>query len=160
MKQKNEKYMLDAVDLKILRVLQEDGTISITDLAKQVGISQAPCWRRVKQLKDDGIITRTVAILNREALGLSLAVYASVKLSNPSREAMEQFDEKIRKWPEVISCERVSGSSDYLLKIVAQDIQAYDQFLRTKLLDLALVSGVQSSFVVSTIKDTAALPVG
>lgn len=152
------EFSLDVADLRILAVLQEDASRSVGEVAERVGLSQTPCWRRIKRMKDAGVIRATVALVDREAVGLTFVAYAFVKLALPSRTNMERFDALVRRWPEVVTCERVTGAVDYLIKIVTVDIEEYDGFLRGKLLDSDLVSDVQSRIVVSTVKDTAALP--
>lgn len=154
-----EKTSLDAGDIKILRILQEDASLSIAEVAGKAGMSQTPCWRRIKRLKEAGTIRQVVALVDREALGLHFVSYAFVKLALPSRTNMEKFDRMMQIWPEVVTCERITGAVDYLIKVVAEDIKTYDDFLREKLLDLDLVSDVQSRIVVSTVKDSAALPI-
>jgi Lrp/AsnC family transcriptional regulator len=149
---------LDASDYRILQELQQDASRSVADIAKAVGMSQTPCWRRIKRLKDLGVIRSTVALVDRSALGLGFLSYAFVKLAVPSRENMDAFERAIGELPEVVSCDRVTGSVDYLIKVVVEDIGAYDHFLRHRLLDLGLVSDVQSSIVISTVKDSAQLP--
>lgn len=154
-----EKTSLDTGDIKILRILQEDASLSIAEVAGKAGMSQTPCWRRIKRLKEAGTIRQVVALVDREALGLHFVSYAFVKLALPSRTNMEKFDRMMQVWPEVVTCERITGAVDYLIKVVAEDIKTYDDFLREKLLDLDLVSDVQSRIVVSTVKDSAALPI-
>lgn len=156
----DDPFLLDSTDIRILHVLQKDASLSIADIAREVGMSQTPCWRRIKKLKEQGVIRQITAIVDREATGLSFVSYAFVKLTIPSRENMETFDKLINSWPEVITCERITGTVDYLLKIVTHDIKSYDRFLRLKLLDNDLVSDVQSRIVVSTVKYTVALPLG
>lgn len=155
----NEKTTLDSGDIRILRILQDDASLSIADVAGRAGMSQTPCWRRIKRLKEAGVIRQVVALVDREALGLDFVAYAFVKLALPSRTNMEKFDRMMRLWPEVVTCERITGAVDYLIKVVAEDIKSYDDFLREKLLDTDLVSDVQSRIVVSTVKDSAALPI-
>ncbi|AEV38538.1 Lrp/AsnC family transcriptional regulator [Pseudovibrio ascidiaceicola] len=154
----SENSLLDPSDIRVLRILQKDASQSIADIAKEAGMSQTPCWRRIKKLKETGVIKQTAALVDREAVGLGFLAYAFVKLTVPSRENMETFDRLIGVWPEVVTCERITGAVDYLIKVVATDIKSYDDFLRLKLLDNALVSDVQSRIVVSTIKETVALP--
>ncbi|KZK81329.1 Leucine-responsive regulatory protein [Pseudovibrio sp. Ad13] len=154
----SENSLLDPSDIRVLRILQKDASQSIADIAKEAGMSQTPCWRRIKKLKESGVIKQTAALVDREAVGLGFLAYAFVKLTVPSRENMETFDRLIGVWPEVVTCERITGAVDYLIKVVATDIKSYDDFLRLKLLDNALVSDVQSRIVVSTIKETVALP--
>ena len=150
---------LDPGDIRILRILQKDASLAVADVAREAGMSQTPAWRRIKRLKDAGIIRGIVALVDRQAVGLKFVAYAFVKLGLPSRQNMESFDRLVRLWPEVLLCERITGTVDYLLKVVTEDIDAYDQFLRYKLLDNELIVDVQSRIVVSTIKDTPALPI-
>lgn len=159
MKPSSERITLDAGDLRILRILQRDASLSVADVAREAGMSTTPCWRRIKRMKEAGVIRRIAALVDREAVGLGFVSYAFVKLALPSRDNMERFDRLIERWPEVVTCERVTGAVDYLLKVVTDDIKTYDDFLRLKLLDNELVSDVQSRIVVSTVKDTAALPI-
>jgi Lrp/AsnC family transcriptional regulator len=149
---------LEPGDIRILRIMQRDASLSIAEIARQAGMSQTPAWRRIKKLKENGVIRGIVALVDRDSAGLRFVSYTFVKLNVPSRQNMETFDRMVNQWPEVQLCERVTGAVDYLLKIVAVDIQAYDWFLRNKLLDNELVSDVQSRIVVATVKDTPALP--
>ncbi|WP_349357471.1 Lrp/AsnC family transcriptional regulator [Stappia sp.] len=154
----SEKSLLDPSDIRVLQILQRDASLSIADVAREAGMSQTPCWRRIKKLKENGVIRQVVAVVDREAVGLNFVAYAFVKLAVPSRENMETFDKYLERWPEVVICERVTGAVDYLIKVVTRDIKAYDDFLRLKLLDNTLVSDVQSRIVVNTVKETVALP--
>ena len=153
-----EKFTLDSGDIRILKVLQKDASLSIAEIAKQAGMSQTPCWRRIKKLKQQGILRQITAVVDREAVGLGFVSYAFVKLTVPSRKNMEEFDRLMRIWPEVVTCERITGAVDYLVKVVTEDIKSYDNFLCYKLLNSELVSDVQSRIVVSTVKETVALP--
>jgi Lrp/AsnC family transcriptional regulator len=152
------KNLLDATDLRILAEMQADASRPVAEIAGAVGLSQTPCWRRIRRLKEEGVIRAVVAIVDREAAGLGFTSYAFVKLAMPSRANMDRFDRLVAIWPEVVTCERVTGAVDYLIKVVAADIKDYDVFLREKLLDCDLVSDVQSRIVVSTVKDTTAIP--
>ena len=149
---------LDAIDAKILDLIQKDAALSVAEIADRVGLSSSPCWRRIKRLKEQGIIRQITAIIDRESVGLGFVAYSFVKLAVPSRENMETFDKLVHHWPEVVTCERITGAVDYLIKVVTDDIKTYDNFLRLKLLDNTLVSDVQSRIVVNTVKDTVALP--
>ncbi|MBC2860247.1 MULTISPECIES: Lrp/AsnC family transcriptional regulator [Stappia] len=155
----SEKNLLDPSDIRVLQIMQRDASLSIAEIAREAGMSQTPCWRRIKKLKETGVIRQVVAVVDREAVGLGFVAYAFVKLAVPSRENMETFDKLLQRWPEVVICERITGAVDYLIKVVASDIKAYDDFLRLKLLDNTLVSDVQSRIVVSTVKHTVALPI-
>lgn len=150
---------LDSGDIRILRILQRDASLAIAEVAREAGMSQTPAWRRIKRLKETGAIRAVVALVDRRAVGLNFVSYTFVKLGLPNRHNMENFDRLVKLWPEVLLCERVTGAVDYLLKVVTEDIVAYDEFLRHKLLDNDLVTDVQSRIVVSTIKDTPALPI-
>lgn len=153
-----EQISLDPADIRILRVLQEDASLSIAEVANRAGMSQTPCWRRIKRLKEAGVIRRTAALVDREKVGLRFASYTFVKLALPSTDNMQEFDRMVNRWPEVVLCERITGAVDYMIKVVADDIKAYDDFLRMKLLNSQLVSDVQSRIVVATVKDTPSLP--
>ncbi|MEJ1161047.1 Lrp/AsnC family transcriptional regulator [Prosthecomicrobium sp. N25] len=153
-----DQILLDAGDIRILRVLQEDASLSIAEVALRAGMSQTPCWRRIKRLKETGVIKRVAALVDREKIGLGFASYTFVKLALPSTENMAEFDRMVNRWPEVVLCERITGAVDYMIKVVTDDIKSYDVFLRMKLLNSQLVSDVQSRIVVSTVKDTPSLP--
>ncbi len=154
-----EEISLDATDVRILRILQRDASLSIAEVAQEAGLSQTPCWRRIKRMRDAGVIRQIAALIDRETVGLEFVSYTFVKLHVPSRENMERFDRLVNSWPEVVMCERITGAVDYLIKVVTEDIKSYDAFLRLKLLDGPLVSDVQSSIVVATVKDSPALPI-
>ena len=149
---------LDAVDLHILDLLQQDSSLSIAEVAERVGLSSSPCWRRIERLKKVGVIARQVTLLNTERLGLAFEVYASVKLQLPSRENLERFEAAVAGWPEVVDCATVTGAVDYMLRVVTRDMHAYDDFLRDKMLALGLVSDVQSRILMRVAKRTTAAP--
>lgn len=150
---------LDAIDRKILKVLQEDADLPTTELAERVGLSQAPCWRRIKRMQDEGIIRKRVVLLERRQVGLPIMVFASIKLAAHGERALPDFDEAVRRFPEVIECYTLMGSTDYLLKIVVPDVEAYERFLRDKLYQLPAVRETNSAIALSEIKNTTALPV-
>lgn len=149
---------LDAVDARILDLLQQDASLSIADIAERVGLSSSPAWRRIERLKKAGVIQKQVTLLDQEKLGLSFQVIASVKLQLPSRENLERFESAIADWPEVIECALVTGAVDYMLRVVTSDMHAYDDFLRDKMLALGLVSDVQSRIIMRVPKRTTAIP--
>ncbi|HVZ99645.1 MAG TPA: Lrp/AsnC family transcriptional regulator [Caulobacterales bacterium] len=151
---------LDAVDVKILDLLQQDASLSIADIAEKVGLSSSPCWRRIERLKKIGVIVRQVTLLDYEKLGLGFEVYASVKLQLPSRENLEKFESAVAKWPEVVECATVTGAADYMMRVVTSDMHAYDDFLRDKMLALGLISDVQSRIRMRVAKRTTAAPLG
>lgn len=149
---------LDAVDARILDLIQANASLSVAEIAEQVNLSSSPCWRRIKRLEDLGVITGRVTLLNREKLGLTFEVIASVKLELPNRENLERFEAAVAKWPEVVDCATVTGAVDYMLRIVTSNMHAYDDFLRDKMLSLGLVSDVQSRIVIRVAKRTTAVP--
>ena len=151
---------LDAVDVKILDLLQRDASLSIAEVAERVGLSSSPCWRRIERLKKLGIIQRQVTLLDREKLGLAFEVFASIKLQLPSRDNLEKFEAAIANWPEVVDCATVTGAADYMLRIITKDMHAYDDFLRDQILALGLVSDVQSHILMRVAKRTTAAPLG
>ncbi|MES1200787.1 MAG: Lrp/AsnC family transcriptional regulator [Pseudomonadota bacterium] len=151
---------LDAVDVKILDLLQQDASLSIADIAEKVGLSSSPCWRRIERLKKIGVIQRQVTLLDYEKLGLGFEVYASVKLQLPSRDNLEKFEAAVAKWPEVVECATVTGAADYMMRIITSDMHAYDDFLRDKMLGLGLISDVQSRILMRVAKRTTAAPLG
>lgn len=149
---------LDAVDARILDLLQRDASLSIAEIAEQVGLSSSPAWRRIERLKKAGVITRQVTLLDHEKLGLTFEVFASVKLQLPSRENLDKFEAAVGDWPEVVECSTVTGAVDYMLRVVTRDMHAYDDFLRDKMLALGLVSDVQSRIVMRVSKRSTAAP--
>ncbi len=150
--------VLDGIDRRILRELQRDSTIAIADLAQLVGLSQTPCWKRIKRLTDAGVITRRVALLDREKLDLGLVVFVSVRTSRHDQEWLDAFASAAASMPEVVEFYRLSGDTDYLLKVLVKDIAAYDAFYR-RLIAAVPLSDVSSAFAMEQIKSTTALPV-
>src|ERR1700741_1016648 len=122
------------MDARILAVIQEDAGLSAADVAGQVGLSASPCWRRIRRMEEAGLIQRRVTILDRERLGLGFEVYCTVKLSLPTKDNLDAFEQAIAKLPEVVQCATVTGSADYELRIVTRDMHAFDAFLRDRLL--------------------------
>ena len=149
---------LDAVGARILEIIQEDASLSVAEIAERVGLSSSPCWRRIKRLEDDGIIQRRVTILDREKLGLTFEVYCTVKLSLPTKANLETFERAVMEWPEVAQCSTVTGAADYELRIVTRDMHAFDDFLRDKMLNLGLVSNIESRIVIRGVKTSTSLP--
>ena len=150
--------VLDAIDRRILRELQADATVPIADLAERVGLSQTPCWKRVKRLTEAGVITRRVALLDPEKLDLGLAVFVSVRTNRHDQEWLDLFASAASAMPEVVEFYRLSGDTDYLLKVRVKDIAAYDAFYR-RLIARVPLADVSSAFAMEQIKSTTALPV-
>jgi Lrp/AsnC family transcriptional regulator len=152
------EIVLDNIDRRILRELQADATVPIAELAECVGLSQTPCWKRVRRLTDAGIITRRVALLDPEKLDLGLAVFVAVRTSRHDQEWLDLFASAASAMPEVVEFYRLSGDTDYLLKVRVKDIAAYDAFYR-RLISSVPLADVSSSFAMEQIKSTTALPV-
>ena len=145
------------MDIKILRLLQEDCTIPIADIGKRVGLSTTPCWRRVQKLEEAGIIRRRVALLDPAKVNAGVTVFVSIKTDLHSLDWLERFHAAVVDFPEVVELYRMSGDVDYLLRVVVPDIAAYDAFYK-KLIARIDISKVSSAFAMEQIKYTTALP--
>ncbi len=150
---------LDAIDRKILALLQEDGRMSLAALADKVGLSPSPCLRRVRLMEKAGIIARYVAVLSQLDVGLPVSVFVSIKLESQREEALTKFGRAIARWPEVLECYLMTGPRDYLLRVVVADLSAYEQFLKQKLTRLDGIASIESSFALEQVKYTNVLPV-
>lgn len=150
---------LDEYELRILALLQEDASRPTTEIAQAVGLSQAPCWRRIQRLKDAGYIKAHVCVLDRVMLGLNAQVFAQVKLSANGRADVSGFSEAIKAFPEVLDCFVLMGSFDFMLRIVAEDISAYERFFFEKLSQVPGVQEINSMVALSEIKSTTMLPI-
>ena len=149
---------MDKTDLRILAELQADGSLSSQALAEKVGLSTSPCWRRVKKLEEDGVLSTTVAILNPEKIGLDVIAIAAVTLEDHHPSSVREFDEMVASRPEILECYAMSGQHDYHLKIVCKSIRAYEALLRTHIMQCRAVQQVNTSFVLRNNKYTTALP--
>jgi len=151
--------LLDAIDRKILALLQTDGRMTMQQLADKVGLSVSPCHRRVKLLEERGVISRYVATVDQKALGLHVSVFISIKLARQKEEDLNRFARAISKWDEVLECYLMTGNRDYLLRVVAADLASYEAFLKNKLTRLDGIASIESSFALSQVKYSIALPV-
>jgi Lrp/AsnC family transcriptional regulator len=149
---------LDPIDLRILDVLQTHGDLSTAEVAKRVGLSQSPCWRRIRRLESLEIIRGRVAILDAERLGFEVTAFASIKLSEHGRRALPEFERAIAALPEVVESYAMTGEVDYLLRVVTRDIRSYERLLRDALLNLPTVREVHSQIALSRVKSTTRLP--
>ncbi len=149
---------LDPMDLKILNVLQQNAAASAAEIADQVGLTSTTAWRRISRLEEEGVIRQRVAILDREAVGLTVMVFATVRLSSQGRDAIEKFKQAVRKHPEILECYTMLGETDFLLRIVTRDIKAYEAFYLDHLSRFPGVQVVNSSIALAPIKETTALP--
>ena len=153
------RVSIDETDRRILAALQEDAGRSTAEIARAVGLSPSPCWRRIKRLEDEGVIARRVAIVEPTTLGLDLIAFAHISLTSHEREDIAKFNERMQSAPEVVSCYAVTGNVDFIVKVVVQDIRAYDEFLTRRLLKTGLIRSVNTTFALRPVKETTALPV-
>src|SRR5579864_1327800 len=148
---------MDRLDTKILDLLQHNGELTAAEIADRVGLSKAPCWRRIQKLQDAGIIRGTVALLDARALNVGTTVFVTLKTGNHSEAWFERFVKAVRDIPEVTEIHRMSGDVDYLMRIVVPDIDAYDVVYK-RLIAAVEFQDVSASFALETIKYTTALP--
>ena len=144
---------LDKLDYKILNILQEDNTIAIKDLAERIGLSFTPTYERVKSLKNNGIIKKYVAIVDREKVGYELVAYCNVTIKNKSVEIVRDFEEKLNKCPEIVEVVSVSGVYDYMIKIVTKNIKEYNDFVEKTFTNYPHIGDYHSSIVLCTVKE-------
>ncbi|MEM9839595.1 MAG: Lrp/AsnC family transcriptional regulator [Pseudomonadota bacterium] len=148
---------MDQIDRKILTIVQENADISTAELAERVGLSQTPCWRRLKKLEDTGVIERRVAILDRDAINLGMTAFVSVKTSNHNQGWLKEFAEAVSRIPEIVEIHRMSGEVDYLLKVVCPNMDRFDAIYR-RLIETVAFSDVTSHFAMEVIKSTSVMP--
>jgi Lrp/AsnC family leucine-responsive transcriptional regulator len=164
------KVELDAIDRKILAILQVNGRLSNQDIADQVNLSPSPCLRRIRRLEEEGVIRGYVALLEPRLLGLGLLAYVSVRLEkrggttvtagikNPPTHA-DRFREAVQAWPEVVACDAMTGDMDYLLRVQVEDMEHFSRFVQDELLHHRSVIDVKTSFSLERFKETTALPI-
>jgi Lrp/AsnC family transcriptional regulator len=150
---------LDQTDVKILAILQEDASLSVAQIAARVNLSQTPCWRRIQRLEANGIIQRTVALLDPDKVGFGISVFVAVETLDHSREWLERFAAAMKDMPEVMEVHRMAGDIDYILRVAVADMPAYDAFYR-KLIAAVPLKNVTSRFSMERVKATTAYPLG
>ncbi len=148
---------MDKVDLQILDILQRDATVSVSEIAEQVNLSQTPCWRRIQKLEANGHIMRRVALLNPDSLNLDVTVFVFIKTNKHTRAWYEKFSAVVQAIPEIVDFYRMNGTVDYLLKVVVPDIATYDEVYQ-KLTRNIEIFDVTSSFAMEKMKSTTVLP--
>jgi Lrp/AsnC family transcriptional regulator len=151
---------MDSFDLQILRELQADAEISMQELGEKVGLSHTPCWRRVKKLEEQGVIRRRVTLLDPERLQLAVNVFVQVSLGVQQEEALNAFEAAVQTIPEIVECYTVSGDRDFLLRVVVEDVTAYERLLKSTLVHLPEVANMSSTFALRQVKYTTELPLG
>ncbi|WP_425104876.1 Lrp/AsnC family transcriptional regulator [Ancylobacter sp.] len=150
---------IDAIDRKILALLQQDAHMTMEKLSEAVGLSPSPCARRVRNLEASGVIKRYVAVVDQDKAGLPVSVFASIRLERQREDELDRFAKAIARWPEIVECYLMTGQRDYLLRIVVKDLPAYEAFLKRTLTRLDGVASIESSFALSQVKHAQALPV-
>ena len=148
---------MDRIDSKLLALLQEDCTLSIAQLAEQIGLSPTPCWKRIQRLEADGLITRRVALVAPERVGLGLTVFVAIEAGDHSPAWLERFAAAVRGMPEVMEAHRMAGDIDYMLRVVTTDLPAYDAFYK-RLIAAVAPKNVSSRMSMERVKSTTALP--
>jgi len=150
---------IDRTDRRILDLLQREGALSVAEVASRTGLSTTTCWRRIQNLEHSGVIKGRVALLDRTALGLDVTIFAHVKLTSQTRDAIAAFAEAIRSRPEVLDCYTTMGEWDFMLKVVMKDIKAFEAFFLDHLSKLPYVQSINSSVTVTAIKESTVLPI-
>jgi Lrp/AsnC family transcriptional regulator len=149
---------MDSTDRKILAILQEDASLSVADVAAKVNLSQTPCWRRIQKLTDSGVITKRVALVDPDALGLGLTVFVEIETGDHSKEWLGRFAAAIKEMPEVMEIYRMAGDVDYMLRITVPNMAAVDTFYQ-RLISMVPLKNVTSRFAMERVKYTTAYPV-
>ena len=149
---------LEKQDIQILKLLQRDATLSTAAIAERINVSQSPCWRRINRLEQGGLIRGRVALLNREALGMEVVVFATVNLTSTGRQNLIEFEREIVRHPEVVECYTMTGIWDYMLKIVTRSIRHYEEFVRNTLTASPSIRELHSHMAVTEIKNISELP--
>ena len=149
---------MDAIDRKILAVVQEDASLSVAEIGNRVGLSSTPCWKRIQRLEADGVIQKRVAVIDQDKLGLGVTVFVSIETGDHSQDWLARFADTVQAMPEVMEFYRMAGDVDYMLRVVVRDMQSYDTFYK-KLIAAVPLKNVTSRFAMEKIKSTTALPV-
>ncbi|MEK9753227.1 MAG: Lrp/AsnC family transcriptional regulator [Rhodospirillaceae bacterium] len=155
---KSLKFNLDEIDRRILAALQGNAKLRNVELAEAVGLSASPCLRRVKHMEETGVIRGYATLVDPQAIGLPVSVFVQVTLEKQIEASLESFEARIATWPEVMECYLMTGDADYLLRVVAADLNAYQDFLMKKLTRVAGVASIKSSFALRRIQYRTALP--
>ncbi len=149
---------LDAIDRRILEHLQDNARISNVDLATRVGISASPCWRRVRELEESGVISTYATLIDAASVGLTVSVFVNVSLERQVERELDVFQNAIRERPEVMECYLMTGEADFLLRVVVPDLMAYERFLMDHLTRVPGIASIRSSFALKQVKYRTALP--
>ncbi|MEM6683203.1 MAG: Lrp/AsnC family transcriptional regulator [Pseudomonadota bacterium] len=150
---------MDAIDQKLLRAHQNNPEWSMSELGDVVGLSRASCWKRLKALEDNGYILGKAVLLNQAKLGLNVTVIANIKLEKTTTETLKLFEAAVEDHAQIVTCQAMSGDSDYTLRVVAKSIEDYEVLLRETLANLPAVADIRSSFALKSVKNSTELPV-
>lgn len=156
----NAKSKMNQTDKRILQALQRNGKLQNNELAQIVGLSPSPCLRRVKQLEDDGIIEKYVALLNPQKMQLGLTVFARIWLKGQDEATVNQFIDAIMDIPEIVECQLMAGDCDFFLRIVVSDLEAYRKFQINHLNKISGIQNVKTEIPLQSVKQTTELPLG
>jgi len=149
---------MDAIDRKILALLQQDASHSVAEIGSLVGLSSTPCWKRIQRLEADGVIQKRVALVDQDKIGLGVTVFVSIETGDHSQDWLDRFANEVGAMPEVMEFYRMAGDVDYMLRVVVPDIQGYDTFYKRLIASVPL-KNVTSRFAMEKIKATTALPI-
>ena len=149
---------MDAIDRKILAVIQQDASLSVAEIGQRVGLSSTPCWKRIQRMEADGVILRRVALVDQNKVGLGINVFVSIETGDHSQEWLDRFAQTVGAMPEVLEFFRMAGDVDYLLRVVVPDMQGYDAFYK-RLIAAIPLKNVTSRFAMEKIKSTTTLPI-
>jgi Lrp/AsnC family transcriptional regulator len=149
---------MDAIDRKILGLIQDDASLSVAEIGNRVGLSSTPCWKRIQRLEADGVIEKRVALVDQDKLGLGVTVFVSIETGDHSQGWLDGFADVVQAMPEVMEFYRMAGDVDYMLRVVVTDIQGYDRFYK-QLIAAVPLKNVTSRFAMQKIKSTTALPI-
>jgi len=149
---------LDRIDRRLLAALQENGRLTVAELADKVGLTASPCSRRLRILEEGGIINRYAALLDQKRVGLPVSVFVSIKLERQQEDKLHRFEDAIRRCPEVLECYLMTGPRDYLLRVVARDLADYERFVKDTLTRIDGIANIESSFALGQVKHSSALP--
>lgn len=156
-KKVNIMAAMDAIDRKILALIQENAAQPVAEIARKVGLSVTPCWRRIQRLEESGVIRKRVALLDGKKIGVPMSVFVALRTDQHNAEWLTEFAQTISKMPEVVEFYRMSGEVDYMLRVVVADMNAYDAFYR-RLIGKVQLTDVSSSFAMEELKFTTAMP--
>jgi Lrp/AsnC family transcriptional regulator len=151
-------YLMDAIDRKILAVLQDNASLSVAEIGSRVGLSSTPCWKRIQRLEADGVIQKRVVLVDQDRIGLGISVFVSIETGDHSQDWLDRFAKEVGAMPEVMEFYRMAGDVDYMLRVVVADIAGYDAFYK-RLITSVPLKNVTSRFAMEKIKSTTALPI-